>query len=173
MPTYYCTCGNKITYATVRPTTCPKCRAAINDPFAMLARAAAMAPIQPTVIASRGPDDDGDDDEEELPETCRRPRVTPRITVRKPNRPGRAPVDGMTMASAEIDDPSDDADAEGDHVAEPYDAHAARKLARQLVASIDPDTISVGDDSDDPPTTFADWCVTANPKAKRGSRRAH
>ena len=185
MPSYYCSasgCGFKVQYEAVKPTHCPKCKHAYASAFvaAIKVTRATMVPVNQFAPIQPLPNDDLEDTTPRNP-LRNRPAST---TVAKPRfRHGQElppimgtlpPVGVLTAAAGPGTDDDDDDDDEY------VDPRMRRRLARELAATIDPDTIHV-DDEDEHPTTFATiWndpkAAAARekgvaPKAKRSRKR--
>ncbi len=151
MPTYYCStsgCGNRIEYLTEKPKACPKCKASIVDPLKALALATASAARVP--IRANPEEDDLE-------------VVTPPVRSAKSKAIIRKPLTRLRpVVHLETDDQdgtNDEDIGEEDEDGEPLDPRAARRLARELAATIDPSTIHVGIDDSDERVTFGKWCA--------------
>jgi hypothetical protein len=151
MPTYYCPttgCGNRITYLTEKPKICPKCSTAIADPMRAIAN---IVPAK--IVKAKVEEEIDEDDDAPIIAPARSSRSKPII---------RKPVPRQHVASAatvEGDDADDDLEDDEEGDGEPYNPREARRLARQLAASIDPSTIRVEMDGEER-VTFKDWCAS-------------
>lgn len=162
MATYYHVCGSKITYEATLPKACPKCGGLLSDPTKVVAAAMAAATkvaAKLPVSAAKVEASTTEDDSTPVRPVARSAKSKP--IVRKPA------TRRLLTANLEDDEPEDDpemegADQTGDNEEEddgqPLNRKEARRLARELAASIDPSTIHVGD-ADERPVTFADWCA--------------
>jgi hypothetical protein len=147
MPTYYCPndrCGAAIKYSVVKPERCPKCGKLLKG-----ATVVAAVSVKPTVKAPPAPPPIEDDDAPLLP----RPRKGVVKVLRQRVKPTVLPQDededdtGTTVASTVDDDEED----------ETYDKRAARRLARELLANLDPDAVHVSvEKGEDDPISFGE-----------------
>lgn len=138
MLTCYCphsSCASKVTYDTIKPTVCPKCRRAFADAFKV---APAPAPVVASTPSTYEPEDDRPIGRAAL---ARRGSTT-QVKL----RPVRAATSHIMNAPPElqVDAAVDDDDFEGDgeDVVSPREV---RRRARELAASIDPSTIVIAD----------------------------
>lgn len=154
MSTYYCsTCGKAIQYAVTKPSSCPGCGKLIKAVSALVAAGMVIIPVPPTethyqvvVPGQKG-------------KTAKRYNVIP-----EPKGLSRARImeedlaDGAALGEGDTPDSSGEGDDndDGAPLNEAYDVNAAKQLARELVAGIDPSTIHVGNDDDDKPVKFGD-----------------
>jgi hypothetical protein len=138
MPTYFCSnekCGTAIQYSVTKPERCPKCGKLLRTPGVAITsiKVIPKADVAKLVAVPPAPPEEDDN----------APLVAPRRTVKAKK---------VTVAPSE--DPNLDETPEDDT----YDRRAARRLARELLANIDPNSISLsgGDENDDGPVRFAD-----------------
>ena len=154
MPIYYCAttgCGNRITYLTEKPKVCPKCGTAIADPLSAIA---SMTLAKNKTVKAKV-EEELDDEDDPIIAPVRSSRSKP--IVRKP-APRKHVVEASAVNPDDVEDEDED-EEEGDD--EPYNPREARRLARELAASIDPSTITVGIEVDgNDRVTFRDWCAT-------------
>ncbi len=162
MPSLYCSsegCGAKIAYETAKPSSCPKCRKAILDPFKVVAKATAAAVKVAVRLEPTTYEVDANEEEkiEDVPVImpARSARSKSTASIRKP-----APSRRAAQATQSLeDDLDDDSDGEYDDDGEPYSARKAKELKRQLIASVGSFAIKTQDD-DGKPVTFRDWVGT-------------
>ena len=142
MPQYFCSndrCGAAIQYSVTKPDKCPKCGkklgvAAVVMPI--IARANPPPPV-PKVV---------EEDEEDY----RKPLIAPRRVAR-----AKVVEDDSDPISATHVNP-DAENAEDDEEDDVYDKRAARRLAREMLANLNPDHIHVSGDEEDKPIRFGD-----------------
>jgi hypothetical protein len=147
---HYCAsagCGAKIAYEAIKPSVCPKCRKPIKDPMAILAQATAAA------VAAPASTEQIEDDEAPIQPIARSLKSRPVSELRKPQRPQRV----YASEDQGPDEPDDDDDGEDDG-SESYDPRTTKRIARELAASIDPDSFRIVGDGDGERVTFGDWC---------------
>lgn len=144
--TYYCPhCGTPVKYEIVKPTTCPRCERRFADAFKVT-----VAKVDPPPA----PIVEDDDDEPRLTRSAleARRKSLATTTVKPRARRGGAddpeasanlmtPVGSKTRRTPS---PPEEAEDEVDD----YNPREARRLARELAASIDPATIVIEDDDD-------------------------
>ncbi len=164
---YFCpfaACGAVATYEAIKPSVCPRCQRRYADAFKVTTASAPAAPIERDDTPLRAP--------------APRPRVATPEPVRemtpyavggkapRAKHPAARPVIPELVEATDDDEPL-------------YDQHESRRLARELVASIDPADIVVAD-NDDQVVRFGTWVEEAKraapasaaaPKAKATKRR--
>jgi hypothetical protein len=145
MPTYYCPfdrCGAAIQYTITKPTTCPRCERRFADAFKV---AVAQTPPPPAPVVE-------EDDEPRLTRSALEARrkslsttsVKPRTRRERDDTAANVMTPVGSKAHPALPDPEPESDIEDDT----YDPREARRLARELAASIDPSTIVVEDQDD-------------------------
>jgi len=147
MSTKFCPhCAAKVTYEVTSPKVCPKCEKPFSAAFKTTV--ASTPRYEPPAAESALDAEDYD-----APRSSRLSRPT---TAQL--KPGQRKL--ATYARSEpvtSPEPALGPDEEGDDDGEYIDPRQKNALRRQLIASIDPADIHVGDD-DDKPVTFANWC---------------
>ena len=133
MPKHYCsTCGYAVAYAITKPASCPKCSTVFAAP------AAVPTPITVQATRPKPKSPPVDDQEEENPPVPRRQmRPTRAKAHRVINTEDDTVADETQNARGSAYDPDDDT----------YDPREARRLARELIATIDRSSIRVVDDT--------------------------
>lgn len=149
MPTYFCgSCGKDIRYSVTKPSSCPGCGKLIKAVSALAAAGMVLVPVPPveTQYQVVVPSQKG--------KAAKRYNVIP-----EPKGLSRARIMEEDLADGIAAEGDADTGGEGDDgepLSEAYDVNAAKQLARELVAGIDPSTIHVGNDDDDKPVKFGD-----------------
>lgn len=150
MPTYFCPadrCGYAITYATTKPAACPKC-ATVFAKVGVIPSPVSVKATKPKAIALVTVNDDDDTDPPPSPRRNMRPARA------KAHRVIEADDDGEGQSSrpssqSSVYDPDDDV----------YDPREARRLKREMIASIDPSSfriLGLDEDNQDTKVRFGD-----------------
>lgn len=151
---YYCPhsgCGAKITYESIKPAACPKCKGSFVNAFQSVTKAASefnRASISPPLVGS--PSNDSPYDEE--------PVLSPaRASMVKRTR-GAANPQYRRQYYDENGNPVEVERGGSDGSEDSFDPREVKRLARQLAASISPDDLVILS-RPEPPVRFQDWCM--------------
>lgn len=175
MPTTFCShCAAKIAYEAAKPASCPKCSKPIKDAMAILTQAISTAtagtlpppatphPVSTIIVGGPRTASASYDDTAVQPARSER------------SRPAHRPDNDDTRPPRQLDPMYPD-EKPGDRSLneDVYDRREANRLKRELMASMDLNAFSVGEEGDDDEkVTFARWVVTdKEPKAGATKRR--
>lgn len=146
MPQYFCSnekCGAAIQYSVAKPEKCPKCGKRLG--VALVVKASIVSKVNPPAPPPVAPVEEDEED-------YRKPLVVPRRAVRA--KVGNGDDDDPDLPSVNADITT--ADLTDDEADAAYDKRAARRLAREMLAKLNPDDFRVLGEDEDKPIRFGD-----------------